>query len=176
VSPLFKLKFYPGEQVLDLGTGGGLPGIPLKILLPDFPFVLLDATHKKILAVQDIIHRLGLTGVRALWGRAEDLAKDENLFSQFGYIVVRAVAPLKDLIKWSSPFAKRENQTEIGSQPPANMVIPPALVALKGGDLEQEIEDAKLKKPMHGIATVNLSFQGSEEMTVTDKKVVIVQL
>ncbi len=175
-SILFKLSLRPGERILDLGTGGGLPGIPLKILLPSTQFVLLDATHKKIAAVQEIIQSLGLHGVEALWGRAEDIAKERNLVSQFGYIVARGVAPLKDLIKWSLPFAHLGAQQKTEPDISGAVVPPPAIIALKGGDLEKEIEEAKRRTPVRGIEIVNLAFQGSEEISVTDKKIVIAKL
>jgi 16S rRNA (guanine527-N7)-methyltransferase len=176
VSILFKLGFHPEEHILDLGTGGGLPGIPLKILLPNSRFVLIDATRKKASATQDMIDRLGLVDIQALWGRAEDLAKDQNLVSRFGYIVARAVAPLKDIIKWSSPFAQRGIRKESGSSGPNALVQPPAIILLKGGDLEEEIEEAKRKLLIRKIEVINLVFQGSEEISNADKKIVVVKL
>jgi 16S rRNA (guanine527-N7)-methyltransferase len=176
VSPLFKLKLVDRPRIMDLGCGGGLPGIPLKIFLPDSEFVLLDSTRKKIMTVQDIIMTLGIDGISAVWGRAEEVASQNNLVSHFDYIVARAVAPLNDLIKWSIPFLRRVNLDKI-AQPAAPLrVVPPALIALKGGDLENELSKAKRAHAIRSVEVVNLVFPGSEEMSAPDKRVVIVGL
>ncbi len=176
VSILFKLRLCVGEPILDLGTGGGLPGIPLKILLPDSPIILLDATHKKVEAIRDMVQRLELSGAQALWGRAEDLAKDPNLVSQIGYIVARAVAPLKDLIAWSMPFARRSVSDNVNLSTQNQIVRPPAIIALKGGVLEREVEEAKRRTLIRRVDIMNLAFDGAEEFLAADKKIVVVRL
>lgn len=173
ISPLFKLKLQHPSAIMDMGTGGGLPGIPLKILMPDLTLLLVDATRKKVNAVQDIVRRLGLDNTEALWGRAEELAKQQNLLSQFDYIVARAVAPLGDLISWSKPFlrsAEMKLSAEQDWRP-----SPPALVAFKGGDLDEEIAEAKRKWRIESVDVVNLVFPGSEEISSGGKKLVIVR-
>jgi 16S rRNA (guanine527-N7)-methyltransferase len=174
VSPLFKVRLADSPRILDLGTGGGIPGIPLKILLPDSEFILLDSTRKKILAVGNMIGALGLSGISAIWGRAEELASQKNLVSHFDYIIARAVAPLNDLIKWSAPFLGHTNPGEIGQSAAPPSVVPPALIALKGGDLDEELSKARRAHAIRSVEVVNLVFPGSEEMSAPDKRVVIV--
>lgn len=172
ISPLFKLTLKAKPVVMDLGTGGGLPGIPLKILLPESEFMLVDSTKKKVNALQDIVGRLSLRGVSALWCRAEDLVKEQNLLLHFDYIVARGVAPLNDLIAWSRPFLKPASlELDEGGQA---QVRPPALIALKGGELEDEIAKAKSRSKTRSIEVVDLVFPGSEEFSGPGKKVVIV--
>jgi 16S rRNA (guanine527-N7)-methyltransferase len=170
ISPLFKLTLQGKSRILDLGTGGGLPGIPMKIMAPSLRMTLVDSTQKKVMAVQDMIDKLGLKETDALWGRAEELSKQKALSSQFDYIVSRAVAPLEELVQWCAPFLRRlpgrpEDQ-EQGS--------PPLLIAFKGGDLERELIRARRRKEVRSIETLDLVFKGSEELSSIDKKLVLV--
>jgi 16S rRNA (guanine527-N7)-methyltransferase len=174
VSPLFKIRLADNPRILDLGTGGGIPGIPLKILLPDSEFMLLDSTRKKILAVGDMIGALGLSGISAVLGRAEELASQKNLVSHFDYIIARAVAPLNDLINWSAPFLRCANPDEIAQLAVPPSVVPPALIVLKGGNLDDELSKAKRAHAILSVEVVNLVFPGSEEMSAPDKRIVIV--
>jgi 16S rRNA (guanine527-N7)-methyltransferase len=121
------LKFYgfrEGSEILDLGTGGGFPGIPLAIMLPECRFTLIDGTAKKIKVVNDIAEKLGLENVTALHLRAEECR------SKHDFVVTRAVADLGKLMLWSRPLLK-----EISRGP-----MPSGLFALKGGDIRSEIK------------------------------------
>ncbi len=173
ISPLFKLKLKDSPTILDLGTGGGLPGIPLRILLPDSEIILIDATRKKIIAVDDMLAKLKLQSIRALWGRVEELTREESLVCHFDYIITRAVAPLNDLITWCKPFLRR-SPTALHS---AENVYPSptALIALKGGDLEEEISKASRGDKIRSIEVLDLVFPGSEEMSSIGKKIVVVR-
>ena len=108
LSPLFKVNLPPRSLILDLGTGGGLPGIPMKIPRPDLRFTLLDSTQKKINVVKVILETLSLQGVDAVWGRAEDVGKQREHAQHYELVVAHAVAPLEDLVFWSTPFLKSE--------------------------------------------------------------------
>ncbi len=174
-SLLFKIRLAANPTILDIGTGGGMPGIPLKILLPDSRVVLLDSTRKKIAAVEDIIHNLGLERIEAVWGRAEELSSHANLISHFDYIVARAVAPLADLVKWSEPFLRRHRNSEGDRSTDPAFVPPPALLALKGGELEDEVSRASRLRKQQSVDVVDLVFPSSEELSATDKKLVIVR-
>jgi len=121
------IQFKPDSQVLDLGTGGGFPGIPLAILFPETNFVLVDSTGKKILVVQEVANALGLTNVTAIHGRAEEI----KLNGQFDFVLSRGVASLDKLLIWSQKFLKKKHFH----------VLPNGILALKGGDLTAEIRD-----------------------------------
>lgn len=121
------VAFVPGSSILDLGTGGGFPGIPLAILFPDVNFHLIDARKKKMIVVNDILEQLGLTNVKA------DHARAEELKTKYDFIVTRAVAPLEKLLLWT---VNKFNEKEINS-------IPNGLICLKGGDLKEEIKLVK---------------------------------
>jgi len=123
------MPFLPGETVLDVGTGGGFPGIPLAILFPETQFHLVDSIGKKIKVVQEVAKALGLQNVRATHARAEQI--DEK----FDFVVSRAVTQLKDFYPWvRGKFNKTSKNT-----------LPNGILYLKGGDLEQEIKESGLK-------------------------------
>jgi 16S rRNA (guanine527-N7)-methyltransferase len=123
------LAFLPGENVLDVGTGGGFPGIPLAILFPETQFHLVDSIGKKIKVVQEISSDLGLKNVKATHQRAEQI--DEK----FDFVVSRAVTQLKDFYPW---VRGKFNKT-------SGNALPNGILYLKGGDLTQEIKESGLK-------------------------------
>lgn len=94
------------ENVIDIGTGAGFPGIPLKIAYPDLEFVLLDSLNKRIRFINEVSDELMLKGIKAIHGRAEDLARDKSLRNSFDLCVSRAVANLSTLCEYCIPFVK----------------------------------------------------------------------
>jgi 16S rRNA (guanine527-N7)-methyltransferase len=124
-------EFVAGTQILDIGCGGGFPGIPLAIFFPEVQFTLVDSIAKKLKVVEDVSEKIGLTNIQTHWGRVESI--DKRLYYDFA--VSRAVAPLKYLWKWAMPLVKK---TGINEQ--AN-----GLICLKGGDLQQEISVSETK-------------------------------
>jgi 16S rRNA (guanine527-N7)-methyltransferase len=177
VSILFKLRLPLGASVLDLGTGGGLPGIPLKIMLSDISMTLVDSTQKKIKVVEDILHSLSLPNTSAVWGRAEELGRHKDHHARYDVVVARAVAPLKDLVRWSKPLLKSTPRpgVERDEQSQGVMrVVPPALIALKGGDLETEIRSARRIPGVESIKVLDLTMTGSVQLEADDKKLVLV--
>lgn len=123
------ISFLPGEKVLDVGTGGGFPGIPLAILFPETSFHLVDSIGKKIKVVKEVSSAIGLKNLEATHARAEQI--DEK----FHFVVSRAVTQLKDFYPWvKAKFEKTSLNT-----------IPNGVLYLKGGDLQQEIAESGLK-------------------------------
>jgi 16S rRNA (guanine527-N7)-methyltransferase len=116
----------PSSEIMDLGTGGGFPGIPLAIFFPEVKFHLVDSIGKKLKVVEAVAAAINLKNVTIQHTRAEDI-KDRK----FDAVVSRAVAPLADLWRWSKPLIRKNTST--GN----NMLN--GLVCLKGGDLAQEI-------------------------------------
>lgn len=94
----------PGMRAIDIGTGGGLPGIPLAILFPDCRFVLLDATEKKVAAVADFCRELDLRNVDCIAGRIEVVGREPGYREDFDIVLARAVAPLRTLIEYAIPL------------------------------------------------------------------------
>ncbi|TNE51653.1 MAG: 16S rRNA (guanine(527)-N(7))-methyltransferase RsmG [Bacteroidetes bacterium] len=119
------VSFRPGAEILDLGTGGGFPGIPLAILFPEVRFTLIDGTGKKITVVREVAEALGLDNVIPLHCRAEMLKKDAS----FDFVVTRAVASLDKLYLWSKRLLKKKHVHS----------YPNGVLALKGGNLSAEI-------------------------------------
>ena len=117
--------FPKGSRVLDLGTGGGFPGIPLAIMYPDVFFTLVDSIGKKIKVVNEISNKLECKNIRAINSRAE------SLNTKFDYIVSRAVTNMPTFLKWIKPLIKHGKQ--ISPQR--------GIIALKGGDLKEELGD-----------------------------------
>jgi 16S rRNA (guanine527-N7)-methyltransferase len=119
------LTFTAGSEVLDIGTGGGFPGIPLAILFPDTKFHLVDGTLKKIKVVEEVIQALGLKNARAEQVRVEELKG-----ARYDFVVTRAVADMAQLRNWTYNRFKHKHQNP----------MPNGLIALKGGRVEQEIK------------------------------------
>lgn len=149
------VEFQPGAEVLDLGTGGGFPGIPLAILFPETRFTLIDGTGKKIKVVQEVIEALGLKNAKARHIRAEELKQ------HFDFVVSRAVAKLSQLIPWMNRLLKNKEQH----------AIPNGLLTLKGGDIESELAEL----PPHEYVELFPLSDYFEEEYFEEKYVVYVQ-
>jgi 16S rRNA (guanine527-N7)-methyltransferase len=136
-------EFKDGMEILDLGTGGGFPGIPLAIFYPHVKFHLVDSIAKKLKVVNAVAEGIGLKNVTTQHTRAEGIAN-----RKFDFVVSRAVAPLKDLWYWSRPLLKTKTSPGLA----------PGLICLKGGDLAAEISESRLKP-----SVINLQEMFSEE-------------
>ncbi|WP_297868844.1 16S rRNA (guanine(527)-N(7))-methyltransferase RsmG [uncultured Flavobacterium sp.] len=119
------IEFRPGSKIMDVGTGGGFPGIPLAILFPEVDFYLIDVIAKKIKVVNEVAAGLGLKNVRAEQKRAE-LVKQE-----FDFIVSRAVTNMPDFVKWVDDKVSKKQNHELAN----------GILYLKGGDLTEELKD-----------------------------------
>lgn len=146
------ISFRPGTTVLDVGTGGGFPGIPLAIMFPECRFHLVDSIGKKIKVVNEVAKELGLKNVVAEQRRAEEL--DHT----YDFIVSRAVAPWEEIYRWTRDLIHKDGKN----------ALPNGWLLLKGGDLAEELKSVKKKCVIHEISTMF-----SEEFFQT-KKVVYV--
>jgi len=177
---LFKVELPRGSNILDLGTGGGLPGLPVKIARPDLTVTLLDSTQKKINVVRDLISTIGLDGVTAVWGRAEDVGETKEHNHQYDIVLARAVASLRDLVRWSEPFLKKDRTTESMIPPVGEghrkQFEGPTLITLKGGDLEGEIGQIQKLPHVKNITVLDLTLRGSAQLEGGDKKIVMVEI
>ena len=127
-----KFEFTSTMEVMDLGCGGGFPGIPLAIFFPDTKFHLVDSINKKLNVVNEIATAIGLDNLTTQHTRAEDIKN-----RKFDAVISRAVAPLKDLWHWSKPLIRKTPKAEAG--------VPNGLICLKGGDLTKEIFESGCK-------------------------------
>ncbi|MBO4612707.1 MAG: 16S rRNA (guanine(527)-N(7))-methyltransferase RsmG [Bacteroidaceae bacterium] len=131
------VSFRPGMKVMDLGTGGGFPGIPLAILFPETHFHLVDSTKKKILVCTEVANALGLKNISTRWCRAEE----EH--DKFDYVISRAVMPLADLVKICRKNIAKEQHG----------ALPNGLICLKGGELASETYPMKNSVEIVPVAT-----------------------
>lgn len=140
------IDFPPGTEIIDIGTGGGFPGVPLAIFFPDTKFHLVDSINKKLKIIEEVKSIIGLNNITTQHSRAEDIKN-----RKFDFAVTRAVAPLKDLWTWSYPLLKTEKYKQ--HLPDGNISeIKSALICLKGGDLVSEIDESGLKPKMMEIS------------------------
>ena len=148
------ISFKPGTQVIDVGTGGGFPGIPLAILFPETNFYLVDSIGKKITVVKEVAAALGLRNVRA------DQIRAEEVRGQYDFVVSRAVARMKEFYGWVHNKIKDKSTNSLDN----------GILYLKGGDLEEEMNELKCPYSIY-----NLSDYFKEEFFET-KHVVFVPL
>ncbi|SUZ52472.1 uncharacterized protein METZ01_LOCUS5326 [marine metagenome] len=124
------IQFSRGTHIIDVGTGGGFPGIPLAILFPDAKFHLIDSIEKKVKVVDAVSNELVLDNVTTQCKRVEDID------DKFDFILTRAVADMSTILKW----------TVNNISPNSNNLVPNGIIALKGGDLDKELSRVENKK------------------------------
>ena len=132
------LPFQPHTEILDVGTGGGFPGIPLAILFPECRFTLIDSIGKKIKVAQEVATALGLTNVECIQERAEEEKR------KFDFVVSRAVMPLPDLVRLVQKNVSNKQRN----------AVPNGLVVLKGGDLREELRPFQKRTEITEISTL----------------------
>ncbi len=171
LSLLFRIKFRSGMNILDLGTGGGLPGIPLSILLPECSFTLLDSTQKKIVCVQSMVDSLQLKNVQTVCGRAEELNQRKPYRHSFDAVVMRSVSNLSNLLEWGIPFLKQTKGENVGQEKLS--ISAPSLITFKGIETTEEEKMARNNFPSISLQSIPLTFSGSEEFDNLEKKLII---
>lgn len=148
------VRFKPGTSIMDLGTGGGFPGIPLAIMFPEAKFHLVDSIGKKIRVCEEVSKAIGLQNVTTQWCRAEEVQQ------QFHFVVSRAVMPLPDLVKIIRKSISKEKLN----------ALPNGLICLKGGELEDEA------RPFGKVAQITSLSEYFEEPFFETKKLVYLPL
>jgi 16S rRNA (guanine527-N7)-methyltransferase len=133
------IDFKPGTQIIDIGTGGGFPGVPLAIFFPEVQFHLVDSIGKKLKVVEAVKEELQIKNITTQHIRAEEI-KDR----QFEFVITRAVAPLKDLWFWSNRMISKKSRNTLLN----------GLISLKGGELAQEISESGLRPKMVSIEEI----------------------
>lgn len=148
--------FNAAVSVLDLGAGGGFPGMPIKILRPPIKLTLLDSRRIKTLFLQSLVQKLALDNTSVVCGRAENLKDDPNFVNQFEVVLARAVAELAKVYSWAKPFLKPQG----------------VFVTIKGSKLEAELKVFRARFPS---ATVSiLSFPALLEEHTPHQKIALV--
>ena len=132
-------EFVDGMEIIDLGTGGGFPGVPLAIFFPEVKFHLVDSIAKKLKVIEAVAQGAGIKNITTQHSRIEDIKN-----RKFDFVVSRAVAPLKDLWRWSKPLLKIKTQTE----------FTPGLICLKGGDLALEVQESNTRPKIMDISSI----------------------
>lgn len=149
VSLTQQLDLHQSLKVLDLGTGAGFPGIPLKIVFPELEITLMDSLNKRVLFLQDVISSLQLQNIEAVHGRAEEAAKNKKYRESFDLCVSRAVANISTLSEYCLPFVK------IGG----------SFISYKSSTIEDELKDGK-----KGIAILGGKVKDVYKFTLSDSK------
>lgn len=154
------VSFVSGKKYFDLGTGGGLPGIPLAILHESCEFVLCDSIGKKIREVQAMVDALMLPNVRTVCARAEEIAREEANRFCYDAVLARAVTSLRELARYAAPMLRGDGQR--------------LLIAYKGGALDEEIASMKKLTLKTSVRTAPIHLAGEPYFEEQEKSLVLV--
>lgn len=157
-SIFFLAKYHLPENsfIVDIGTGGGFPGIPLKILRNDLKIILIDSIIKKANAVKDIVRKMEFEDVEVITGRAETISKESKYRSKFDIATAKSVAALDKLYSWTKPLIKESG----------NMIF------IKGGDITKELNILKKRNKNISVNIIDYSF--NPVYKIEEKKIVVI--
>lgn len=161
LNSVFFLKKYDiseSGKMVDIGTGGGFPGIPLKILYPGLKITLLDSIQKKTNAIEEITSEMNLTEVTVICGRAEEISKLPLHKKKYEIVISKAVAPLDKLIVWGKDFLKPNGR----------------MLCIKGGDLKTETDS--MKKLQLSLEENIINYKFDDLYDIEDKKLVVLKI
>ncbi|HQY53001.1 MAG TPA: 16S rRNA (guanine(527)-N(7))-methyltransferase RsmG [Ignavibacteria bacterium] len=154
---LTKFKINNGQKIADIGTGGGFPGIPLKILYPEIELTLIDSIQKKVTVLEDVIMKMNFKDTKAVWARAEELSMNKIYRNKYDIVISKAVATLDKLYLWGKNFLKKDGK----------------MICIKGGEINSEIET--LNKLNEKINIEEILFSFGQGYNIEDKKIVVIQ-
>ena len=153
---LTKYEMKGNERMIDIGTGGGFPGIPLKILYPDLKLTLLDSIKKKTTVLEDICRKLGFNDTEIICGRAEEVSEKEKYKNEFDIVIAKSVSTIANLYKWGKDFLKPDGK----------------MILIKGGNIAEELSN--FTKSYSNIKFKELNFTYDPRFTIEDKKIIII--
>ncbi len=168
VSFLFLKKLIPDASMVDLGTGGGLPGIPVSIIYSEMRLTFVDSIMKKTAALSEILRELGCRRPTVINARAEELSKKGDFQAHFDYVISRAAGKLDDVAKWSRGFLKDSGGDSGAAIPPGTLIV------LKGGAFEEELKHTRSLKSVASADVIDMTFQGMDEIYNREKKLVLI--
>ncbi len=154
---LSKYKLSEDSKIADIGTGGGFPGIPLKILYPESSVTLIDSISKKIKMLDEIIIEMNINQLKAVCGRAEILSQEYEYKNNFDYVISKAVADLDKLFLWGIKFLNKNG----------------VMICIKGGNIDSEIQTLKSLNEKINIEVINFEFD--PVYNIENKKAVIIK-
>lgn len=154
---LKKFNFENMKSFADMGTGGGFPGIPLKILYPELQLLLIDSIQKKVNVLKDISEKMNFENTEAVCGRAELISEKSEYKNKYDCVISKAVAGLDRLYDWGNAFLNDNG----------------AMICIKGGDIEKEI--AELNKLRYNFKVEVINFKFEECYRIDDKKIVVIK-
>ncbi len=174
VAFLFSHSLAENTALLDVGTGGGLPGIPLAIIHPDVRVSVIDSIAKKTKAVNDIVEQLGVRNVRVICGRVEECKP--SAIGTFDYVVARGVSSAAEVVRWCAPLLRTDGrgraEASRDDQGPRKRIPPGSYILLKGGDLASELASLSEVSGEASVTVRSLDVRGAESQII-GKKVII---
>jgi 16S rRNA (guanine527-N7)-methyltransferase len=159
INSIFFLTIYDiqkSKKIVDIGTGGGFPGVPLAILYPKIKFTLIDSIGKKINALSDIIRKLGLKNTECECGRAEDISLINEFSKEYDIVISKSVSALTNLYSWGKDFLNKNG----------------AMISIKGGNLNEELSELRKVK---NIQYEVLKFDFKPDYKIEGKQLVIIK-